>query len=389
MTDPFVTFRRDLHRVAELSGRERETARLVRAKLEELRPDRIVDGIAGHGLAAVWRSARPGPASLIRCELDALPIADDGAMPHASRTPGVAHKCGHDGHMAMALAAAASLAERPPPTGSVTVLFQPSEETGEGGARVLADSSFQSIAPDTAISLHNLPGFPLGSVIVREGIFAFGSVGAEIHLEGEESHAAEPERGRSPASALATAIQVLQLLASPEYLPRENGAVTVTHARLGEPAFGTSPGSGVVFATLRSGSEEGLAELRGAIRTLVDEVSADHDVRARIEWREPFPVTFNAPEVVLRIETCARELGLEVVRPPEPFRWSEDFGHFTARFPGALFGLGAGEDHPSLHHPDYDFPDALIPVGARLLAGVARELAGERPAADASAGGGA
>ncbi|HMB71424.1 MAG TPA: M20/M25/M40 family metallo-hydrolase, partial [bacterium] len=227
---------------------------------------------------------------------------------------------------------------------------------------------------------------------LRDGLFAFGSVGAEIRFDGAESHASEPERGRSPASALATAIQVLQLLSSPEYLPPENGAVTVTHARLGEPSFGTTPGAGVVHATLRSGSEEGLEDLRGAIRTLVDEVAGDHEVDAHIEWREPFPVTRNAPDVVRCIEVCAREQGLEVIRPREPFRWSEDFGHFTARFPGALFGLGAGEDHPALHHPAYDFPDELLAIGAELLAGAARKLTAERPAAGAdaaAAGGGA
>jgi amidohydrolase len=345
-----------------------------------------VGGIGGNGLAARWDGGLPGRRVLIRCELDALPIADDDRMPHASRTPGVAHKCGHDGHMAMVVAAAARFAERPAAAGSVTALFQPAEETGQGGERVLADPAFAGLEPDVALAVHNLPGFPLGSVVLRDDLFAFGSVGTEIRFTGAESHAAEPERGKSPASAVATTIQVLQLFAAPDYLPPESGAVTVTHARLGEPSFGTSPGEGTVLATLRSGTGEGLAELRNAIETLVAEVSGDHGVRARIAWREPFPATRNDAGVVRRVEACARELGLEIVRPAAPFRWSEDFGHFTARFPGALFGLGAGEGHPPLHHPDYDFPDELIGIGADLLAGVARALAAERTEGAAAGG---
>lgn len=387
MSDPFVALRRELHRAAELSGREEATAGIIRRTLEALRPDRIVAGLAGHGLAAHWRARRPGAAVLVRCELDAVPVADPDGLPHASRTRGVAHKCGHDGHMAVAVAVAARLAEQPPAAGSVTVLFQPAEETGEGGARVLADPAFAGLEPDVAVAAHNLPGFPLGAVILRDGSFAFASTGAAIRFEGAESHAAEPERGRSPAPALAAAILALQRLGSPDRLRTDRGAVTVTHARLGEPSFGTSPGSGDLFATLRSGSDEDLAELRSAVEALVKEVSGDHGVEAAVEWREPFPATCNDPEVVARVEACARRLGLEIVRPRAPFRWSEDFGHFTARFPGALFGLGAGEEHAPLHHPGYDFPDELIAPGAELIAALVRDLAAERPAPAAAAGG--
>lgn len=384
--DAFIRLRRELHRAAELSGGEAGTASLIQERLQSYGPADVVTGIAGSGLAARWPGRGDGASVLVRCELDALPIADGNALDHASRTSGVGHKCGHDGHMATLVAVAASLAERPPEAGSVTLLFQPAEETGQGGANVLADPKFAGLEPDVAIATHNLPGFPLGSVIVRDGLFAFGSVGAEIRFTGEESHAAEPQRGKSPAAALAATIQVLQLLASPQYLPPENGAVTVTHARLGEPAFGTSPGAGRVFATLRAGSEPALEELQEAVRTLVGEVSRDQDVEADVQWREPFPVTRNDAAVVHRLEACARDLGLEVIRPPEPFRWSEDFGHFTARFPGALFGLGAGEDHPALHHPDYDFPDELIAIGAELIASVARSFAADRPARAAAGG---
>jgi amidohydrolase len=384
--DAFVRLRRELHRTAELSGREEWTATLIREGLERLGPDEIVTGLGGHGVAATWRSGEPGPNVLLRCELDALPIADDPALPHASRTTGVAHKCGHDGHMATLVAVASRLAQRPPRAGSVTVLFQPAEETGEGGERVLADPAFARVRPDSAFALHNLPGFPLGSVVLRDGLFAFGSVGVEIRYTGAESHAAEPERGASPAAAVAATILEIERLASPAHLSPETGGLTVTHARVGEPAFGTSPGTGLVFATLRAASEPGLTALRGEVETAVAAVSERYGFPGAITWREPFPVTRGDAAAVARVEASARELGLEVVRPPTPFRWSEDFGHFTARFPGALVGLGAGEEHPPLHHPTYDFPDELVGIGADLLASVVRAVTSD-PSVGAAPGG--
>lgn len=381
--DVFVRLRRELHRGAELSGLEEATAARVRQALEPYRPDDLIPALGGHGLAACWRSERAGANVLLRCELDALPISDPSALAHASRTSGVAHKCGHDGHMAMLVGVAARLAAEPPDVGAVTLLFQPSEETGEGAERVLADPAFARVLPDVVLALHNLPGFPLGSVLIRDDVFAFGSVGAEIRFSGEESHAAEPASGNSPAVAVATMIHELQRMNPPG--EPDSGAVTVTHVKVGEPAFGTSPGSGRVFATLRSGTSGGLAELQRAVGAAVDAAGRDYGLGAELFWREPFPVTEVDASVVAAVESRARELGLEVVRPPAPFRWSEDFGRFTARFPGALVGLGAGQDHPALHHPAYDFPDELIPIGADLLFGAARSLT-THPGARAGAG---
>jgi amidohydrolase len=369
-----VALRHELHREPELSNRESATAERIRAVLQEWEPDRLRTGVGGHGVLVGFDGPGRAPHILLRCELDALPIDETERLPYGSRREGVSHKCGHDGHMATMVTVAAHLARRRPAAGRVSILFQPAEETGEGAARVRADPVMRDDLPDFALAVHNLPGFPLGSVIVRDGTFAFGSVGADLRLHGAESHAAEPEKGRSPVPAVADALRALAELPARLGLSAADGFTTVCHVRVGEEAFGTAPGSARILTTLRAAAPGVLRTLCEATEELVRDLSARHGLRTELAWREEFPPTAGHPGVVSLVDASARELGLAVTRPNDPFPWSEDFGHFTGATPGALFGLGAGTAHPALHHPAYDFPDELIPIGAALLLRIIRRI---------------
>ena len=172
--DP-ILLRRTLHEYAEPSGEEHRTAEIVRDYLQTFEPDDLLSQLGGHGLAAVYRSGKPGPLVLFRCELDALPIPETLTCDHASRTEGISHKCGHDGHMAIVSGLAPLLKKKRPQSGGAALLYQPSEEAGEGAARLLQDPSFRAIQPDYVFALHNLPGFPLGEVIWRDGVFSASS----------------------------------------------------------------------------------------------------------------------------------------------------------------------------------------------------------------------
>jgi len=189
--------RRRLHRRAEVSSKEERTAALIAEAMSGFDrgtgPDQVLRGLGGHGVAFTFSGKEEGPTVLLRCELDALPIPETIALEHGSADPAASHKCGHDGHMATLVGVAADLAERPLARGRAVLLFQPAEETGEGAARVIADPQFTLIAPDFAVALHNLPGRPLGSVVVRRGAFNCASVGLIARLRGRTSHAAEPE----------------------------------------------------------------------------------------------------------------------------------------------------------------------------------------------------
>ena len=361
--DHLNSVRRHLHTLAEPSGAEKRTAAYLKQQLSQCQPDELLQDLGGHGVAAVFVGRIEGPTVLLRSDTDALPLPDRTDLEWASTTANVAHKCGHDGHMTMLLGLARELSRQRPARGRAVLLFQPAEENGAGARRVLDDPAFDVIRPDRVLGVHNLPGFPLGSVILRAGTFASASRGLTIELEGASSHAAEPHRGRSPVPAAAALCQALAALPQQESDLNESAQATVVGVEVGGPAFGTSPGSGRVMATLRSHGDAVMERLVDRCRQLAENIARAHGLECRLHWSEEFPATVSHAAVVEHLRRDLAAGGHDIILRDAPFAWSEDFGHFTAAFPGALVGLGAGEDQPALHHPDYDFPDNLLPRG--------------------------
>lgn len=368
--------RRELHAYPELSGQELGTVACLSEFLLPCSPSRLINGLGGNGLAAVFEAASgaPGPTVALRAELDALPIQETGDHPHASQHEGVAHLCGHDGHMAALCGVGLRRRVRPLTRGRLVLLFQPAEETGKGARAVAEDPRWQELAIDHIIGVHNLPGHPLGEVVVREGVFTAGSVGLIIRLQGRTAHAAYPEKGLSPSLALSRLVPGLAAL--PCDLDDDAGLamVTVVHARLGDIAFGTSPGRAEIMATLRGANETTLAELQGRAAGLARREAAQDGLRCRVEWVEEFPVTENDDLAVAVARRAAEATGLRATEPSEsPFRWSEDFGWLTRGISGALIGLGSGRDQPALHSPDFDYPDALLDTAVAFQEAVLTE----------------
>ncbi len=371
-----TALRHHLHQHPELSGAEFKTSQTLRTFLSRYQPDQVIDGVAETGFALIFSSAQhqDGPTVLFRAELDALPIAEQGVLPYASSQPGISHKCGHDGHMAILVGLASLLHSHPLPAGRVILLFQPAEETGAGAWAMLQDERITALRPDFAYALHNLPGQPLGHVLLRENAFAAASVGMRIELFGKESHAAEPENGLNPGEAMSDLIQALNRLVREPGRYEDLALLTVVHARLGEVAFGTNPGHATVMATLRAFEQQDLNLLKKLASEAVELVSLTYGLVFTIDWVEEFPATFNHTSALQVVEQACIQTGIPMEKLDKPMRWSEDFGHFTARYSGALFGLGSGTDQPQLHHADYDFPDELIPVGANLFYRIAQSI---------------
>ncbi len=381
MSGDLVALRRALHRRPELSDHEHATAALLKDRLAALGPDRVWTGLGGAGLAVAFDGESPGPTRLWRSELDALPIleTDDGRA-HRSEHDGVAHLCGHDGHMAIAVGVAQHFAAERPAHGRVVVLFQPAEETGAGARRVAADPRYRDeIAPDFAFALHNLPGFPAGSLVVRDGTFCCASRGLAVRFTGRTAHAAQPETGLSPAPAMCRAVEALTALPhDPALAALGFTLATVVHARLGELAYGTAPGHAEVHATLRATTNAAMDQLAQHAEQSMRALASADGLDCQLAWSDVFDATVNDPAALAPIRATARSLGLPLRDLPDPFRWSEDFGALATAHPGthlAMFGLGAGEHTPPLHDQRYDFPDELLPravdfVSALLRAGV-------------------
>ncbi len=368
-----VPLRRELHKYPELSGQEVQTARKLTYFLERYHPARLIEGLGGHGMAALFSSEIDGPHVLFRCELDALPIQEQNEFAYCSEYPQKAHLCGHDGHMAIMAGLAPLISVTGLLRGKVTLLFQPAEETGQGAQAVLNDPRFKEIEPDFVFALHNLPGYPLHHIMVRNDAFCAASRGMQITLTGRTAHAANPQAGKNPMSAMIHIMETLQGLNHREELFDDFALVTVTHSQLGQPTYGTTPGNAIIQATLRSYNQKDMDALVAKAEQMVTTIAGSEELDCCITWHDVFPPTVNDPECVNTVCAAAQQKGFTTQHLKNPLPWSEDFGHFMKHYPGALFGIGAG-NIPDLHQPDYDFPDELLPTGIHLFYTILRQF---------------
>lgn len=368
-----VKLRQSLHAYPELSGQETGTRERVTDFIQDIAPEaKIVE--AGKGFLAIFEGTAEGPATMIRAELDALPIQEVNDLSYKSTKAGISHKCGHDGHMCMVAGLAYALTEKPPAKGKVVLLFQSAEETGQGAQWMLEDSAFQALNPDCAFALHNLPGYPLHQVLLCEGTFCAASVGMKIALKGKTAHASHPEIGTSPAGALSRLAPLVTAIPQAEGAFTDFVLVTVTHMGLGAPTFGVSPGAGELWLTLRGHQDTDLAMLKHLIETEARRIAKEEALEVEFSYHEAFEATVNHSEALTQLKNAAEAAGLGIAALDAPNRWSEDFGLFLQQSQGAMFGLGAGIDQPALHNPDYDFPDELIETGIKVFWGVIQEL---------------
>ena len=374
--EDLVAFRRELHRFPEISNEEEQTAQRVVDFIADTEPTTVLTRLGGHGVAVVYDSGEPGPTVLFRSELDALPIEEVSDIPHRSQVPGKSHMCGHEGHTTILTALARQFGRRSPARGRVVLMFQPAEETGNGAAGVVADPRYEDIKPDFSFSLHNLPGVPLGEVRLKEGVVNCASRGMRVVLEGKTAHSSMPETGLSPMEAISKLMPALARLGGGSFSDDDFAMVTVTHAQMGEAVFGIAPGRAEVWATLRTRLDGRMAALCAAAEELAGNIAREAHLQLSIDYHEIFLASLNAPEAVGHLRTALDAEGIEVSEEGLPMRASEDFGIFGHSSKSAMFFLGAGVDRPNLHNPDYDFPDDLIPIGARIFMRVARNILG-------------
>lgn len=365
-----TALRRVFHSHPELSKCECNTAAMVVAELQKLAPTSIISSIGGTGVVATFDSGVEGPKVLFRAELDALQIQEVNGFEHKSCCPGVSHKCGHDGHMATVLGVSQLVAKNWPKKGLVYVLFQPAEETGSGAESMLVDPAFASIKPDLVFAYHNVPGYPLGQVILRDGAMTASVRSLIIKLHGKTSHAAEPENGISPAMAISRLIHIFDNLSNNNTERADFRVITPVHMRMGEVAYGVSAGYGEIHLTIRTWTETEMTNLINEIMQSITQITSIYKLTFDTEWVEVFVANENKPGAVKLLAEAAASTNSPHVYHSLPFKWGEDFGHFTTAFDGAFFCIGAGENSPALHNPDYDFPDEILEVGLRMFTGI-------------------
>ena len=304
--DELVKLRKELHRNPELSGKEKNTSEKIKNFISRFNPDEIITELGGHGLAFIFKGKEKGKTILFRSELDALPISEQNDFEYKSSIENVSHKCGHDGHMTILSGFASLLNNNKPDKGKVVLLFQPAEETGKGAEAVLEDKKFEQIKPDYVFALHNLPGYPAGSVVIKDGTFASASKGMIIKLHGKTSHASEPENGITPTPAVASIIQKLPLVPNEIIKSNHFSLITIIHARIGEVAFGTTPGYAEIMVTLRSYDDEDMKYITEECKKIVKEESEKYGLKYTIDWTEEFPSTINNNDCIALLKNVLK-----------------------------------------------------------------------------------
>ena len=369
---PEITeWRRDLHAHPEILFDCHRTAGIVAEKLRDFGCDEVVEGIGRTGVVAVIRGKAIGSGKVIglRADMDALPINEATGAPHASKTPGAMHACGHDGHTAMLLGAAKYLAETRNFDGTVVVIFQPAEEGGGGGKEMCDDDMMARWGIQEVYGMHNWPGRPAGSFAIREGAFFAATDQFVIDLEGRGGHAAKPHDCIDTTVVAAHLVVALQTIASRNVDPTKQLVVSVCTFRTESEAFNVIPQKVQLKGTVRTldADVRDLAETR--IKALTEGMAASFGATASIDYMRGYPVMVNTPEQTEFAADIARSVGGDCAEAPLVMG-GEDFAYMLEERPGAYILVGNG-DTANVHHPAYDFNDEIIPAGCSWWAEIA------------------
>ncbi|WP_300514644.1 amidohydrolase [Aliiroseovarius sp.] len=369
--EKLTRLRRAFHRDPELGFHELRTKARVAEALRDLGAE-VHEGV---GVVGVLRAGQGNRAIGLRADMDALPITEASTHAYPSETPGVMHACGHDGHMTMLLGAAERLATEQGFDGTVVLIFQPNEEHGLGARAMIGEGVLEQFPIEEVFAIHNLPGAPLGQVSTRAGLICNSESLFEITIQGQGGHASMPQVGVDAITVGAELVGALQTIVSRKLSPGAGAVVSVTEF-LTDGQRNVLPGRAVLKGDVRAGAPDDRTRIEALLRQISAGVAAAHGVKVSVDFRTEFVETINAPEPVQAVYRAGEAAGCEVIRNRKPMTFSEDFAHFAAAVPGCFLLLGNGTEGAHgqpLHAADYDFNDALLPIGAEFWVQLVRD----------------
>ena len=367
-----TAWRRHLHAHPELSLQEKATAAFVQDRLAELGIP-FEAGIGGHGVVATLTRGHAQGRVGLRADMDALPITEDTGLPYASTTSGVMHACGHDGHTASLLGAAALLAADTSWSGTVDFIFQPAEE-GYGGSRAMVGAGlFERFPMDRVFGFHNWPGLAAGTIAVHDGVVMASGGRVTITIEGHAGHAGMPHLTRDPVMAAGHLIVALQSIVARSVDPLDTAVLSLCTIE-GGTAPNQIAGKVAIRGTLRFHREAVKDVLLARIGEICTGVATSFGVKVTPEIVMGVGVVVNTPDEAGLARAAAEKVRAEVRRDLAPSMAGEDFAFYLKQRPGAFVWIGNGDlrDGAELHGPRYDFNDAILPVASGWMAEVAK-----------------
>ena len=363
--------RRDFHRDPELGFQEVRT----KAKVAGILRDLELEVHEGAGVIGILNAGGGNRAIGLRADMDALPITEISKHDYVSNNAGVMHACGHDGHTTMLLGAAELLAKHQDFDGTVVFIFQPNEEHGLGAQAMIDEGVLEQFSIDEVYAIHNLPGAPVGQISTRVGQICASESLFEIEIIGQGGHASMPHVGVDAITVGAEMVTALQTIVSRKLSPDAGAVVSVTEF-LTDGQRNVLPGHATLKGDVRARLPKDRDDVQRFMRQIVDGVAATHGITANMSFNTEFIETINSEAPTLAVVRAAQTIGLETIGDRPAMSFSEDFAHFCAAVPGCFLLLGNGESGAHgqpLHAADYDFNDAILPIGAEFWAQLVRD----------------
>lgn len=352
-----------MHRNPELSMQEDQTAEYIADILRQWDYE-VETGIGKHGIVASLSVGDSKKAIGLRADFDALPIQEDNDLEYTSTKEGISHLCGHDGHTTMLLAAGKYLSETKNFNGTVRLIFQPGEETMEGGPAMIEDGLFERFPVDAVYGMHNMPGLELGTFYFADGDVMAAVDNWEIEITGKGGHGSMPELSIDPVVAGSSLVMALQTIVSRNVAPAHSAVVTVGAFQSGE-AGNVIAQSAILRLSIRTKTDEDrkmvLDKVRELTRTQAEGFGCTYEIREGV----PGAVLVNDVQETRKAYEIAKTAfgDDQAVYPGPTFLGSEDFAFMLQKKPGNYCFIGNG-DTPMVHHPKYIFNQDILPKGA-------------------------
>lgn len=378
-----IVFRRDLHAYPELSNQEVRTTTRIAEELERLPGIETIRGAAGTGVIGLLRCKRgEGRTVLLRADIDALPIEEKTELPFASGHEGVMHACGHDGHAAWLLGSAMILSElRAELKGNVKFVFQPAEEVGEGGRRmVLEERVLENPSVDAVFAAHAWPEVDAGQVHVAARC-AFGFAGRfTIRIIGRGGHGSWPHECIDPIAVANQVYAGLQQIVSRRLHETAARVLSVCTIHSGpQDKSNIIPDCCTMTGTMRSDRREVMEEMKREIKKVSKGIAEANGASVEVCLSSGEAV-INTPEAVaFCVESAAKILGHDKVKVDDrPHLGGEDFSEYITRVPGAYIFAGIATDENrgkfGLHSGHFILEESVLPQIAAVLSQFAADF---------------
>ncbi|HXV26215.1 MAG TPA: M20 aminoacylase family protein [Alphaproteobacteria bacterium] len=361
-----TAWRRDIHKHPETAYQEQRTAELVANRLQSFGIE-VSRGLAETGVVGTLKRGSVGRAIGLRADMDALPMQELNQFAHRSINPGKMHACGHDGHVTMLLGAARVLAAEGGFEGTIHFIFQPAEEGGGGGKRMVEEGLFGKFPVDGVYGLHNMPGMPAGHFATRSGPVMAASDELDILLRGTGGHAGFPHRAYDPILAGAHLVTALQSIVSRKIDPLDNAVVSITMFHGGEVG-NVIPDRVKLSGSVRTFRPEVQDRIIADINRIASHTAEAFGSVAEIDYRRGYPSTVNSAEETKFACAVAAKVAGSVFSDMPPLMGAEDFSFMLQARPGCFMFIGNGDGPEGgcmVHNPGYDFNDAILPTGVR------------------------